>query len=67
MLLINLGTNDMNKYSGTSWGDKFVETYVEFVQTATASYAKPSMPVFVGQGNMNNSVLLQNLLLQVVS
>jgi hypothetical protein len=39
MLLINLGTNDMNKYTGTSWGDKFVETYVEFVQTATARYA----------------------------
>jgi lysophospholipase L1-like esterase len=31
MLLINLGTNDMNKYSGEAWGKEFVATYVEFV------------------------------------
>ena len=63
MLLINLGTNDMNHYTGTDWGDIFVKDYVDFVQTATARYAEPSMPVFIAQGNMNDSNVLQDLLL----
>ena len=67
MLMINLGTNDMNKYVDEAWGREFVSTYVKFVKDATARYAEPTLPVFVLQGNMNNTELLHSLLLDVVS
>ena len=67
MLLINLGTNDLWNYAGEEWGAKFVETYVEFVLTATARYNEPKMPVFVAQGNMRNDDVLYNLLQTVIS
>mgnify|MGYP000591755011 CR=1 FL=1 len=67
MLMINLGTNDMGHYGGVSWGHDFVSTYVNFVNTATARYGKPKMPVFVVQGNMNNDETLYSLLMKVVS
>jgi len=57
MLLINLGTNDMNKYTGPEWGNVFIKTYVDFVQSATTRYAEPLMPVFVAQGNYSNELL----------
>ena len=45
--MINLGTNDMGHYGGVAWSNDFVSTYVNFVNTATARYAEPKMPVFV--------------------
>ena len=57
----------MHSYSGEDWGKEFVSTFVQFIYNATSRYAEPMMPVFVGQGNMDNSDLLYNLLMSVVS
>lgn len=63
-LFINLGTNDF-AHGGGSWEADFTATYIAFVLTATERWGKPSMPVFLGQGNMNNGERLHDNLLAV--
>jgi lysophospholipase L1-like esterase len=63
MMIINLGTNDFGHDSGPAWEAAFSATYVQFVLNATAAiYKRPSMPVFVAQGPMNNSPNLHDAL-----
>jgi hypothetical protein len=61
-ILINLGTNDFGHDSGPAWEANFTSTYVAFVLNATRRYGRPTMPVFVAQGPMNNGVPLYTCL-----
>jgi len=54
-IFINLGTNDFGHENGPAWIANFTNTYVQFVLNATQiHYKNPKMPVFLGQGDMNN-------------
>ena len=57
-MIINLGTNDFGHDSGAAWEVAFTQTYVDFVQNATARYKTPKLPIFVAQGPMNNGANL---------
>ena len=67
LLFINLGTNDFGHNSGPAWQANFTRTFVDFVMNATTRYKKSNMPVFVGQGPMNNGLPLYNSLQAAIS
>ena len=61
-ICINLGVNDFGHDSGPAWEANFSATYAQFVLNATRRYGRPSMPVFLIQGNMNNGEPLHDAL-----
>ena len=60
-------TNDFGHDSGPAWEANFTRTYVEFVLNATARYKSPKLPIFVGQGPMNNGQPLFNALAAAIA
>lgn len=65
-IFINLGTNDFGHDSGPAWEANFTQTYIQFVLNATTRYNNPKLPVFVGQGPMNNGSPLYNSLQKAI-
>lgn len=58
----------MAHYNSTpGWIPGFVDTYTAFVANATQRYGKPSLPVFVAQGPMNDSPQLNAMLTTVIA
>ena len=60
--LLRTGTNDFGHDAGPAWEANFTSTYVDFVLNATRRYGEPKLPVFLGQGNMNNGAPLHDAL-----
>lgn len=62
-ILVNLGTNDFGHDSGAAWEKAFTDTYLQFMVNATLRYNNPTLPIFLGQGNMNNGAPLHDALI----